>query len=202
MSTKSVQRIGLTGGIACGKSTVEKILLEAGWPVLDTDQVAHRVLEPDSPVYEAVIEEFGSEVVKDDGRIDRRKLGALVFADASRRIALNALVHPEIETRWKEWLSTQTATAARAVVSIPLLYEVGLENNFDHIVCVAAPAQRVMEHLKQRGLSEEAARMRVDAQWPVDLKAAQADAVIRNDGSLELLKKRVNEWMASISHQE
>jgi dephospho-CoA kinase len=193
-------RIGLTGGIASGKSAVETFLRELGWPVLDTDRVAHEVMAPGSSVHRAIAAAFGPGILGPDGAILRRELGRLVFADAEARHRLNALVHPEVGRRWREWLARQTGPLA--VVSIPLLHEVGAEKDFDGVLCVWSPEDRMRERLLARGLTAAEADQRIAAQWPVDRKAALADWILKNNGTLDDLRERVVEWVRSLDLEE
>jgi dephospho-CoA kinase len=190
------RRIGITGGIAAGKSEVQRILSARGFPVLDTDAVAHEVLKPGQPVYAAVRDYFGPDILRPDGEIDRKRLGAIVFADEGRRRELNALVHPEVGRRWREWVRHQTALCA--FVAIPLLFECELENEFDGVLCVWAPEEIMKTRLCLRGLDEQAAQLRIQSQWPVALKRERATWSIRNDGSLDDLEQKIDLWLMSL----
>jgi dephospho-CoA kinase len=194
--------VGLTGGIACGKSEVARILTELGVAVLDTDQVAHRLMEPGRPVFQAVVKRFGESILGGDGRIDRGVLGGRVFRDPVERAALNALVHPAVGRAWKRWLAEQGERGASAVVAIPLLFEVGATGGWTSVVCVSAPEAMVIARLRRRGMSEEDAQLRVKAQMPVEEKARRADVVIVNDGTLDNLKERVTETWQQIIEKE
>ncbi len=193
-------RIGLTGGIAAGKSAVESFLRDAGVPVLDTDRVAHAAMEPGTPVHRAIAEAFGPGILGDDGAILRRELGRRVFADPEARQRLNALVHPEVGRRWREWLDRQTAPIA--VVSIPLLHEVGAEKDFDAVLCVWSTVDRMRERLLARGLSAMEANQRIDAQWPMDLKAQRSNWILKNTGTLDDLREQVAQWVQSLDPEE
>lgn len=198
----SIRSIGLTGGIACGKSTVEGMVAERGWPVLDADEVAHELLKPESPVFLQILTTFGDRILNDEGGIDRGILGKLVFSNPEKLQELNALMHPEIKRRCQSWMQEALGMAPVAVVSVPLLFELGWEEQFDHVVCVAATSEHVFEQLKTRGLSQREAEQRIAAQLPVDIKESRADAVIRNDGSLDDLRRNVEHWMFSVASQE
>jgi dephospho-CoA kinase len=194
--------VGLTGGIACGKTAAAGILAEAGAAVLDTDRVAHEVMAPGGPAYEAVIEAFGSEIVAADGTIDRAVLGEKVFGDAAVRLTLNGLVHPAVRDRRRAWVLERRAQEESTVVAIPLLFEVGDDQEWDAIVCVTADESTVMERLKHRGLSDAQARRRIAAQMPVEEKAARSDYVIENNGSLDKLKRLVLSAWNEIGKEE
>jgi len=185
-------RVGLTGGIAAGKSQVELFLKGLGVPVLDTDRVAHEVMSAGTPAHACIVSRFGAEVLGADGEIHRPALGRIVFADASARAALNAIVHPETGRRWRAWLEAQTTPVA--VVSIPLLFECALEKQFDGVLCVRAPEETMIKRLLLRGLDEEQARLRIQSQWPVARKAALSTWVLENDGGLDDLRVQVTNW--------
>ncbi|MCC5842713.1 MAG: dephospho-CoA kinase [Verrucomicrobia bacterium] len=185
--------LGLTGGIAAGKSEAQRILLEQHVPVLDTDCVAHDVIQPGEEAYLRIVDHFGREILQGDGQISRRRLGEIVFSDDEQRLALNAMVHPEVGRRWREWLSGQSAPLA--VISIPLLFECGLQNHFDGTLCVWAPEPLMIKRLLTRGLTESQAKQRIQSQWPVDRKRAASTWSITNDGSLEDLKQQVLCWL-------
>lgn len=194
------KQIGLTGGIACGKSEVTARLRHHRIPVLDTDHVAHSLLKAGEPVHEAVVQSFGEAFLDPQGDIDRRKLGRLVFTDPSAREKLNRLMHPEIGRRWRNWLSRQCGPLA--VVAIPLLFEAGLEKYFDGIICVWAPETLMKERLLKRNLTETEAELRIQAQWPVDLKAQKSTWIFKNTCSLADLYQQVDAWVQQTIPQE
>jgi dephospho-CoA kinase len=183
--------VALTGGIACGKSEVQRCLEAAGVPVLDTDRVAHEVMEPGGAAYSSVVGRFGKAILEPDGRIDRQRLARRVFAERTALEALNRSVHPHVERRWRAWLAARKADGESAVVAIPLLFEVGAADGWDAILCVAARRRDVLGRLRQRGLRDEEAQRRLAAQWPIEEKMKRSDAVIMNDGSLAELAQRV-----------
>jgi len=179
--------IGLTGGIACGKSTVAEILQRDGIPVLDTDAVAHNLLRPDHWMFEKVIQQFGSEFVSAEGLIDRRKLGNHIFANAADRERLNAIMHPEIFSVMHRWLNEQLNKCRHALVIVPLLYEAAVEGDFEKVLVVAAEEKVVMNRMRARGLTEMQARLRIQSQLPLEDKVTRADGVIWNNGDLTSL---------------
>ncbi len=190
-----MMRIGLTGGIAAGKSTVSKYWQELGGAevaVIESDELAHRTLEPGTATWEAVVKEFGREILMSDNKVDRKKLGKIVFEDEQRRQALNDIVHPVVREMWRERLSELAATgvAREAVVVVPLLYEVGAEDEFDHVVVVACSEVTQMSRLMSRGIGEQQARARVMSQWPMPQKMERGDFVIWNDGTLPVLQRQ------------
>lgn len=194
------RRIGLTGGIACGKSEVQTVLKERGVPVLDTDRVAHDLMRSGTPVFRDVVEEFGDRILRPGGEIDRKALAGIVFSDADALSRLNRLVHPAVGRRWRRWLADRTGPLA--VVAIPLLFECGLENEFDGVLCVWAPEEVMKERLKGRGLTDQEADQRLRAQMPVDRKAARATWTLTNDRSLSHLREQVVDWLHQRTPQE
>ena len=191
--------IGLTGGVGSGKSTVAGILRELGAAVIDADEATHAVYEPGTAGFEAVVREFGESIVR-DGRIDRERLGRLVFNDEESRRRLNAIVHPLV----REWMAARTAEAieggAQVVVQdVPLLYENGLEGLFSSVVLVYAPEEVQVERLvKGRGFTEERARAVISAQMPIDEKRRRAHH-IDNSGTPEQTRSQVEEIWAQMS---
>jgi dephospho-CoA kinase len=195
-------RIGLTGGIASGKSEVGRILEKEGAAVLDTDEVAHDLVRSGTPVFREVVEWFGQDIVGADGEIDRAVLGAKVFADPRARRALEAIVHPHVIRVLRGWLEDVTATGRDAVALVPLLFEVEVEGPWDAVICVVAPEEAVLERLRRRGLSAEDARRRMSAQMPAQEKARRSDYVVSNEGSLDSLAGRTRELWKNILEKE
>jgi dephospho-CoA kinase len=195
--------IGLTGGIACGKSTVAEILQRDGIPVMDTDAVAHSLLSPDHRLFEKIVQQFGSEFVNAEGLMDRNKLGNHIFADSSEREKLNAIMHPEIFSMMHLWLNEQLAKHRYALVIVPLLYETAVENEFEKVLVVAADEKRVLDRLRNRGLTEIQARLRIQSQLPLADKMARADGVIWNNGDLtDLMIETRRIWNKTILGKE
>jgi dephospho-CoA kinase len=186
--------IGLTGGAGSGKSTVSAMLRELGAVVVDADEATHAVYEPGSPGFDAVVREFGAGYVR-DGKIDRARLGALVFGDEDARRRLNAIVHPLV----REWMAARTALAvqngAEAVVQdVALLFENGLQRLYSTVLLVYVPEPVQLERLtKGRGLGEDRARAMIAAQMPIDEKRSLANHVIDNSGSREATRRQVRE---------
>jgi len=200
MSRSRPLRVALTGGIATGKSHVRAALATSGVPTLDADAIVHDLLGPGTAVTGAVLERFGPGVARPDGGVNRRALGRIVFADDEARAALEAIVHPAVYERIAAWLEGQAeAGALLAVADIPLLYETGREGEFDAVVVVACDPARQVERLMTRdGLSEAAARARLDAQWPVGRKVERADFVIRTNGTFEDTDRQVEDVLARL----
>jgi dephospho-CoA kinase len=194
-----VKLVGLTGGVGSGKSTVADMLRELGAEVVDADEASHAVYEPGTPGFATVVREFGDDFVR-DGRIDRQRLGALVFGDADARHRLNAIVHPLV----REWMAAKTAEAALrgatvVVQVVPLLFENGLERLFSTIVLVYVSEEMQVERLvKGRGLTPGRARAMIAAQIPIDEKRRQAHHLIDNSGSIEKTRAQIDQLWAQL----
>jgi dephospho-CoA kinase len=195
-----VKLVGLTGGVGSGKSTVAKMLQELGAVVVDADEAAHAVYEPGTPGFTAVVREFGDEYVS-EGRIDRKRLGELVFGNADARRRLNAIVHPLV----RDWMAARTAEAVEAGASVivqvvPLLFENGLERLFTTIVLVYVPEPVQLERLvKGRGIDPERARQMIAAQMPIEEKRRLAHHVIDNGGAIEATRAHVDQLWPILS---
>ena len=182
--------VALTGGIACGKSTVAGFWRQWGAETLDADHDAHALIADGGECVEAVVREFGPRVRAARGGVDRRALGALVFADSGARERLEALLHPAVIRRMRTWAEDIRRSGRRGAAVVPLLFEAGLEKGWDAVVCVASAEPTMLARLAQRGLTPAEARARLASQWPVREKMARADRVIENDGSLAELEER------------
>jgi dephospho-CoA kinase len=186
-------RVGLTGGVGSGKSTVARALAAHGAVVIDADALAREVVEPGTPGLAAVVAEFGPEVLGPDGALDRPRLGALVFADPVRRAALEAIVHPLVRRRAAE-LEAAAPAGALVVHDIPLLAETGQAATFDAVLVVDVPPEIQVERLvRDRGWSADDAAARIAAQASRDERLAVATHVIDNTGTREDLRQRVAE---------
>ena len=190
-------KVGLTGGIGSGKSEVTRRLAALGAYVVDADVLAREVVEPGTPGLAAVAAEFGAEVLRPDGSLDRDRLGAIVFADPAARARLNAIVHPLVGAATAERFAAALADAI-VVHDVPLLVEVGLAAAYDVVLVVAAtPETQGSRLVRARGMSADEARSRIAAQAPLADKLAVADFVITNDGSLDDLDRQVQAvWLA------
>ncbi len=189
--------VGLTGGIASGKSTVARMLAERGVPVIDADAIAREVVEPGMPALAAIAARW-PEVVR-DGVLDRQALGAVVFRDPAERAALEAIVHPAIRAEVEKRLEALRACGEPiAVYEAALLVEAGLDEEMDALVVVALPEEEQLRRVVARdGISEEAARARLASQAPLAEKLRRADFVIDNSGDRATLRRRVDEvWSA------
>lgn len=188
-----MRRVGLTGGIATGKSYVRARLEALGIPAIDADAIVHELLGRGEAAAR-VADRFGASVRDPSGGIDRRALGRLVFADAAARADLEAILHPLVYDRVEQWMDAQRAAGKRsALADIPLLFETAHETDFDVVVVVACrPDEQVRRMMTRDGLEEEAARARLAAQWPIARKVARADHVIWTDGSFAETDARVD----------
>lgn len=190
-----MKRFGLTGGIASGKSAVAGMLREMGFHVIDADALGHEVMEPGTRAFEEIKREFGEGVIGEDGRIDRGKLGAVVFADRAKLERLNAIVHPRVEEemvrKFSEWEKSGVKDAA--FVEAALLVEAGYQKNLDGLVVVWCRPEQQLERLLARGLSEGEARRRIAAQMPAEEKLKYATEKIDCSGTLEDTRRQVGE---------
>ncbi|MBO9598955.1 MAG: dephospho-CoA kinase [Cohnella sp.] len=189
--------IGLTGGIATGKSTVANLLTERGAVLIDLDVIAREVVEPGQPALARVAERFGQAVLREDGTLDRKKLGSIVFADATRRQALEAILHPAIRAVMKERMAMHEGRSPDrlVVVDVPLLFESKLEPYFEQIMLVYVPREEQLQRLMKRdGLSEADAERRLAAQMSIEDKKALADIVIDNSADLTRTEAQIDRW--------
>ncbi len=192
--------LGLTGGIATGKSTVTAMLRERGIPVIDADQIAREVVEPGKPAYEAIVRHFSRDILLEDGQIDRKKLGEVVFSDESERQKLNAIVHPEVRRVMRQEAEAAEANGEQIVfMDIPLLYESKLQYLVEKIVVVYAPGDMQLARMMERDeLDEEQAKKRLRAQFPIDQKKLEADFLIDNSQSREETQRQVEDLLTVI----
>ncbi|MBN2684053.1 MAG: dephospho-CoA kinase [Pontiellaceae bacterium] len=179
----------ITGGIACGKSTVGRIFESMGFVVCDADHAAHELMKKGTPVHRKVVEQFGDEVLTPDGEISRPRLGSMVFENSEMRLRLNQLVHPAVKAALEAWIWARRARGENAAVQLPLVFESGMDSmDWDGIICVSAGETAVLERLEKRGLSRADALKRVQAQMPLKEKENRADRVIHNLGTVNELE--------------
>jgi dephospho-CoA kinase len=177
-------RAALTGGIATGKSHCLARFAQLGAATIDADRLARDAVAPGTSGLVRIAERFGRAVLQPDGTLDRPALGRIVFADRSARADLEAIIHPEVYRRIDEWFANLPFGTRVAIADIPLLFETGHQHDFDRIiVCACEPAEQLRRLVVRDGLTESAARARLEAQWPIGEKVARADAVIRTDAS-------------------
>ncbi|MGB8476177.1 MAG: dephospho-CoA kinase [Candidatus Acidiferrum sp.] len=190
-----MKRLGLTGGIASGKSAVAGILRGMGFHVIDADALGHTLIEPGQPAYSEIVREFGTSVLGADGRIDREKLGAVVFADAEKLARLNAIVHPRVDTEIHRQFAGWEKDGVRdaAFVEAALLVEAGYHKKLDGLVVAWCKPEQQVERLLERGMSEEEARRRIAVQLPAEEKLKYATEKIDCSGTLEETRRQVEE---------
>jgi dephospho-CoA kinase len=194
-------RVALTGGIGSGKSTVAALLAEHGAVVVEADQVAREVVAPGTPGAAAVIGRFGPSVVAADGTLDRPALARLVFADPAARADLDAIVHPLVVERSAS-LMADAGPGAVVVYDVPLLVETGRQDEFDLVITVTAPLETRMARLAERGLRQDQAAARIDAQANDADRAAVAWAVVDNSGSVDHLSRQVSRlWLRILAER-
>lgn len=210
MNNPHLYLIGLTGGIACGKSTVLAALQERGASTLDADRVVHELQQPGTPVYDAIVAEFGAEILSaPGGPIDRPRLGAIVFNDAAALKRLERIVHPAVRTSIRNWLA-ELADSARseggprpvAVIDAIRLIEGGYTEFCDSVwIVTCTPEQQVARLRENRGMSEADARRRIAAQPPQESRLSYADVVIDNSGTPEATYKQIDAAWQQVEEQ-
>jgi dephospho-CoA kinase len=195
-------KLGLTGGIASGKSTVAAMLRELGFPVLDADSLAHKIIEPGQAAHHEIILEFGPEIIAKENKIDRVQLGEIVFADRQKLERLNAIVHPRVrETIFRQLQELEsTGNREAAFVEAALLVEANYEKNLDGLVVVWCSPEQQLERLLARGFGEEEARRRIAAQLPVAEKLRHATETIDCSGTIEETRLQVQALAGKIHH--
>jgi dephospho-CoA kinase len=189
--------LGLTGGIATGKSTVSAMLVRRGAKLIDADQIAREVVLPGSPVLAQVAERFGRAVLQEDGGLHRKKLGEIIFADPSARKELENILHPPIRMIMKERMQTWETEHPRdlVVVDIPLLFESNLQSMFSEVMLVYTTTEIQLERLMRReGIGMFEAQLRLKAQMEIDKKKTLADIVIDNSGTVEETEKQIDDF--------
>jgi len=184
--------IGVTGGIATGKSTVMDLLAQQGIRGISSDALAHQAIRKGTPAFKKIVRAFGRNILGSDGQIDRQKLAAVVFPKPNARKRLERIVHPEVVRGLKAFVRKHPGVLA---LDIPLLFEARLQKLVDHIVVVAAPQKQQMSRLLKRNRYTRAQALeRIRAQWPQYRKMKAADTVFWNAGTLARLKKQVRHW--------
>ena len=197
--------VGLTGGIACGKSTVAKMFVKNGAHLIDFDGLAHEVQEPEKLAWKEVVNHFGKRILQPDKKINRVKLGKIVFADKEKLSELNNIVHPLVYQEWHARLEKIVKKEKHAIVlsDIPLLFEGNMQHLFDLTMLVfIAPKEQIRRLMARNGVSKEEARKRLKSQMPISEKIALADIVIDNEGSIPETEKRVGQVWQELLQQE
>jgi dephospho-CoA kinase len=194
--------VGLTGGVASGKTTVSRVLEEEGAYIIDADQIARELVRPHTPAWKKLVRAFGTDILREDGFIHRKKLADKVFANLGHRKLLNQILHPrirkEMERRVKE--IGQKEPEAVVVIDAPLLVELGDYRKMDKVIVVTSTQRQQIERLKKRdGISPEEALRILSSQMPVEDKVKLADFVIRNGGSFQETKKKTKKVFKELS---
>ncbi|TKJ36143.1 dephospho-CoA kinase [bacterium (candidate division B38) B3_B38] len=194
-------KVGLTGGIACGRSTVAKMFGERGCYCIDADKIAHRLLQPPSAIWQRVVGYFGEEILNPDQTINRERLGAIVFSDREKRERLNSIVHPQVIEEENRFVEEYLLSGGEEIVIVDaaLMIETGSHHRFDKITVVYTDEQTQLERLIERsGLSPEEAQRRIKAQLPLRKKLLYADYKISNSRSLQDTERQVEEVFQSL----
>jgi dephospho-CoA kinase len=184
---------GLTGGIASGKSTLSRFLSEAGARIIDADKIARAVVEPGSPAYHEILSFFGDAVLLPNGKIDRKRLGDIIFNDPDKKARLDAIVHPRVFDRTTQIITDIASRSPDAVVimDIPLLFETGMEKGLAEVIVVYAPKGIQLQRLMKRdGIDEQAAMARIQSQMPIEEKCKRATIVIDNSSTLSASRRQ------------
>ena len=196
---RNVIVIGVTGGIACGKSEVGRILEELNFVVCDADRLAHKLMSKGTAVYRRVVDQFGPKILLDEEEISRPILGKIIFDSPEQRAILNGLVHPAVRDALTKWIKEKRSLGQHAAVLIPLLYESGMEDlDLDAVICVSSSETDIFQRLKNRGLNREEAEKRVHSQLPLVEKEKQADYVVPNEGTLGELELATRKTVQAI----
>ncbi|HEY8966360.1 MAG TPA: dephospho-CoA kinase [Candidatus Methylacidiphilales bacterium] len=199
MSSSGPLVYGLTGGIACGKTTLANLLAKRGWTVVDSDALAHRLMEPGAANWQNIVDAFGAGILNKDRTINRAALGDAIFREPALREKLNSLTHPAIRKAWQEERESflkkhagdaASAAKARLVVVIPLLYEAGLETEFSTRIAVGCSAASQVARMRGRSLGEEQIQHRLRSQWPLEEKIKRSQYCLWNEGSLDALERQ------------
>lgn len=196
----AMKKVGLTGGIGSGKSTVAAMLAEAGFPVVDADQIARENMEPGSPVLGEVADAFGHDILREDGTLDRAELARRAFSSKEQTEKLNSITHPAIRAESRRRFEEAEARGEKACIyDMPLLVELGLHREMDLTVVVdVAVEERVRRLVDKRGLDEADARARIKQQLDDDTRKAAADVIIDNNGPKEALEPQVRELIETL----
>jgi len=197
--------VGLTGGIASGKSTVAHLFRERGAEIIDFDELAREVIRPKSPAYEKIVSTFGDEILLSNGEIDRKKLGAIVFQELSKLRQLNDIVHPFVFAEWRKLIEEikKEKTSKIVISDLPLLFETNSAPLFDVVVLVFIPKEKQLERLMKRdGIPYDRAMLMIASQMPIEEKIPLADVVIDNSFPLEKTEKEVEQVWKDLQRWE
>ncbi|MGG5340618.1 dephospho-CoA kinase [Enterococcus sp. AZ192] len=189
--------LGLTGGIATGKSTVVEIFKDEGFPIVDADIIAREIVEPGTPGLQAVVDAFGSELLFADGSLNRKKLGKIIFSDKQKRERLNRVLSPFLREAILTDIARKKNLSSLVIVDIPLLYEGGYDAVVDQVAVVYIPEELQLSRLMKRDdLSALEAEQRIDSQMPIEEKKNRADIIFDNQKTTEETKKQVKKWLS------
>ncbi len=197
--------VGLTGGIACGKSTVAEMFVRWGAHLIDFDVLAHEVQKPGRAAWEKVVQYFGEDILLPDKKIDRNKLGKIVFSDPVKLAALNEIVHPYVFLEWHDYLEKIYRRDKKAIIiaAVPLLFEIKRQHLFDVTILIfISPEEQLKRLVARNNLNRQEAQKRINSQMPIEEKVALADIVINNQCALEETKKRVAEVWQNLLERE
>lgn len=197
--------VGLTGGIGSGKSTVDRLFRAKGAYIIDFDELAHLVEEPNGPAWKGIVENFGREILNTDDTINREKLGDIVFRDREKLKELNSIVHPAVYDEWKREINDIRKEKKDAIIisDIPLLMEVGMQDAADITILVyISPEEQIKRIMKRNGYSRKESEDRLNSQMSIDDKIPYADFVINNEGSIKETKKVVDEVWETLIKKE
>ncbi|MDF7807302.1 dephospho-CoA kinase [Pontiellaceae bacterium B12219] len=191
--------LAITGGIACGKSEVGRMLGELGFAVCDADHVAHALMNRGTSVFRKVVDHFGEQILTEEGEISRSILGQLVFQNTEQLKKLNAIVHPAVRNKLEEWICEIRAGEKQGAVLLPLLFESRMQDlKWDAVICVSSPEKQVFQRLEKRGLSRKEAELRMNSQMPLAEKEQRSDYVLPNIGTLGALELAVRKTVEAI----
>lgn len=193
-------RVGLTGGMGCGKSTVAAMMRALGCHVIEADPLAHKLIEPGQPAFQEVVRAFGADILHSDGHVDRAKLGTIVFADVDKLLRLNAIVHPRVLKELERLFSVYAVANPQgvAVIEAALLIEAGYVKHLDRLVVAWCKPEQQMERLLARGMSREQIEQRLAAQIPLEEKRRRADDVVDCSVPLEETRAQVEQFVAKL----
>lgn len=185
-------KLGLTGGIASGKSTTANLLRAWGAEVIDSDQLAHEAMAPGQPAHDQIVAHFGRAILNADGTINRQQLGEIVFRSDAERGCLNRIVHPRVREEWKRRTAEAVASSKETVVvaMIPLLYETKVESSFDAVLVVGCRRETQARRMRERGLREDQVGTWLRSQLPLPMKMERADFAVWNEYSLAILEEQ------------
>ena len=196
----AVKIIGITGGIGSGKSVVSRMIRERGFPVVDLDELAHEIIEPGKPAYEKILSRFGKDILDPERRIERRRLGAVVFRDAEARKELEQITHPEISRLLVEKIEEYRSSGNQLLfLEIPLLFETGMDSWIRPVIAVKCPKGVCLQRLSERdGFSASESQSRMEAQMDPEEKARRAEFVIDNSGGLDKTGSQVEKVIRAL----